>query len=199
MTTLLKTPCDDAAVRHGASARPCSRAAQRWTLVAAILGSSMAFMDGTIVNVALPAIQHSLHASAAAAQWIIESYALLLAALLLVGGALGDRFGRRRVFVIGVALFTLASALCAAARSADELVAARAVQGLGAALLVPGSLALLSAGFPQAERGRAIGTWSAFSGVTAAIGPVVGGLLVDHLSWRWAFVPTCRSGLRSRS
>jgi EmrB/QacA subfamily drug resistance transporter len=188
VNAIVKTPCDDAAVRYGAPARPCSKAAQRWTLAAAILGSSMAFMDGTIVNVALAAIQRSLDASAADAQWIIESYALFLAALLLVGGALGDRFGRRRVFVIGVAGFTAASAACAAAHTAGELVAARALQGIGAALLVPGSLALLSAGFEASERGKAIGTWSAFSGITAAVGPVVGGFLVDHLSWRWAFV-----------
>nr|WP_144007095.1 MFS transporter [Pelomonas sp. KK5] len=188
MKAMFKTPCDDTLIRHGAAARPCTRIAQRWTLVAAILGSSMAFMDGTVVNVALPAIQRSLHASAADAQWIVESYALFLAALLLVGGALGDRLGRRRVFVIGVAIFTAASALCAAARNSDALVLARALQGIGAALLVPGSLALLSAGFAESERGRAIGTWSAFSGVTAAVGPVVGGFLVDHLTWRWAFL-----------
>jgi EmrB/QacA subfamily drug resistance transporter len=195
VTAFAKTPCDDAAIRFGAAATPCTRAAQRWTLAAAILGSSMAFMDGTIVNVALPAIQRSLHASAAGAQWIIESYALFLAALLLVGGALGDRLGRRRVFVVGVAIFTAASGACAAARTAEALIAARAVQGIGAALLVPGSLALLSAGFAERERGRAIGTWSAFSGVTAAIGPVVGGFLVDHLSWRWAFVLNVPLGL----
>ncbi|MDY0746322.1 MFS transporter [Paucibacter sp. R3-3] len=185
---MLKMPCDDTMIRHGPAASPCTRIAQRWTLLAAILGSSMAFMDGTVVNVALPAIQRSLRASAADAQWIVESYALFLAALLLVGGALGDRLGRRRVFVVGVSIFTVASAICAAARNADALVLARALQGIGAALLVPGSLALLSAGFEEGERGRAIGTWSAFSGVTAAIGPVVGGFLVDHLSWRWAFL-----------
>jgi EmrB/QacA subfamily drug resistance transporter len=192
---IAKLPCEDAVILHGAAATPCSRAAQRWTLVAAILGSSMAFMDGTVVNVALPAIQKRLDATAAQAQWIIESYALFLAALLLVGGVLGDRFGRRRVFVIGVALFAGASAWCGGARTAQELIAARALQGIGAALLVPGSLALLSAGFPQSDRGRAIGTWSAFSGITAAIGPVVGGFLVDHLSWRWAFVLNVPVGL----
>ena len=163
-------------------------AARRWTLVSAVLGSGMAFMDGTVVNVALPAIQRSLDASGADAQWVIEAYALFLAALLLVGGALGDRFGRKRVFLVGAAVFTLASAGCAAAHDIGQLVAARAVQGIGAALLVPGSLALLGANFPQAGRGRAIGTWSAFSGITAAIGPVVGGFLVDHFSWHWAFL-----------
>jgi EmrB/QacA subfamily drug resistance transporter len=161
---------------------------RRWTLVSAILGSSMAFMDGTVVNVALPAIQRTLDATAADAQWIIEAYALFLAALLLVGGALGDRFGRKRVFLVGVIVFTATSAACAAAQGPGQLIAARALQGVGAALLVPGSLALLGANFPEAERGRAIGTWSAFSGITAAIGPVVGGFLVDHFSWRWAFL-----------
>jgi EmrB/QacA subfamily drug resistance transporter len=148
----------------------------------------MAFMDGTVVNVALPAIQRNLGASAADAQWIIEAYALFLAALLLVGGALGDRFGRKRLFLLGVAIFVATSAACAAAQGTGQLIAARALQGIGAALLVPGSLALLGAGFAPGERGRAIGTWSAFSGITAAIGPVVGGFLVDHFSWRWAFL-----------
>src|SRR5246127_4771821 len=162
--------------------------AARWTLVSAVLGSSMAFMDGTVVNVALPEIQRSMNASGAQAQWLIEAYALFLAALLLVGGALGDRFGRKRVFVIGVVVFTAMSAACAAAQDTGQLIAARALQGIGAALLVPGSLALLGANFPEASRGRAIGTWSAFSGITAAIGPVVGGLLVDRFSWHWAFL-----------
>ncbi|MES2187128.1 MAG: MFS transporter [Pseudomonadota bacterium] len=165
-----------------------SPAARRWTLAAAILGSSMAFIDGTVANVALPAIQHSLNASAADAQWVIEAYALFLSALLLVGGALGDRFGRRRVFCIGVALFTGASVACALSPTAALLIGARAVQGIGAALLVPGSLSLISAAYPQEERGAAIGTWSAFSGITAAVGPVVGGFLVDHYSWTWAFL-----------
>jgi EmrB/QacA subfamily drug resistance transporter len=173
-----------------AATSPDARAAavRRWTLVSAVLGSSMAFMDGTVVNVALPAIQRSLDATGADAQWIIEAYALFLAALLLVGGALGDRFGRKRVFLVGVVVFTAMSAACAAAQDTGQLIAARALQGIGAALLVPGSLALLGANFPEASRGRAIGTWSAFSGITAAIGPVVGGFLVDHFSWRWAFL-----------
>ena len=162
--------------------------AGRWTLVSAVLGSSMAFMDGTVVNVALPAIQRQLDASGADAQWLIEAYALFLAALLLVGGALGDRYGRKRVFLVGVVVFTAMSAACAAAQDTGRLIAARALQGIGAALLVPGSLALLGANFPEDRRGRAIGTWSAFSGITAAIGPVVGGFLVDHFSWRWAFL-----------
>ena len=162
--------------------------AKRWVLVAAIIGSSMAFIDGTVVNVALPAIQRDLKASVFEAQWVVESYALFLAALLLVGGSLGDRFGRRKVFAAGVAIFGLASLACAASRDVQQLIAARAVQGVGAALLVPGSLALISATFPQNERGRAIGTWSGFSGITAALGPVLGGYLVDHFSWAWAFL-----------
>src|SRR3954464_2876665 len=163
-------------------------AARRWTLVSAILGSSMAFMDGTVVNVALPAIQRSLNASGADVQWVVEAYALFLSALLLVGGVLGDRYGRKRVYIVGVAVFVAMSVACAAAATPGQLIAARALQGIGAALLVPGSLALLGGGFPENERGRAIGTWSAFSGVAAAVGPVVGGLLVDHASWRWAFL-----------
>jgi EmrB/QacA subfamily drug resistance transporter len=179
---------ENARMRAARTAPATDAAARRWTLVSAVLGSGMAFMDGTVVNVALPAIQRSLDASGADAQWVIEAYALFLAALLLVGGALGDRFGRKRVFLVGTAVFTLASAGCAAAHDVGQLIAARAVQGIGAALLVPGSLALLGANFPQAERGRAIGTWSAFSGITAAVGPVVGGFLVDRFSWHWAFL-----------
>jgi EmrB/QacA subfamily drug resistance transporter len=188
MSHIGKPPCDEGAVLYGADHTPCPSNAHRWTLVAAILGSSMAFVDGTVVNVALPAIQAELGANASQAQWVIESYALFLASLLLVGGALGDRFGRKRVFMLGVLAFTLSAVACALSRSANQLIAARALQGLGAALLVPGSLALISATFPQAERGKAIGTWSAFSGIAAAVGPVLGGFLVDNYTWRWAFL-----------
>ncbi|HEY4294771.1 DHA2 family efflux MFS transporter permease subunit [Luteibacter sp.] len=166
----------------------CSESARRWTLVAAIVGSGMAFVDGTIVNVALPAIQQALDATTADAQWVMESYALLLSALLLVGGVLGDRFGRRRVFVIGTVVFTLASIACAVSPTIETLIGARAIQGFGAALLVPGSLALISSAYPKERRGAAIGTWSAFSGVTAGAGPVIGGYLVEHISWHWAFL-----------
>ena len=147
----------------------------------------MAFIDGTVVNVALPALQTNLNATIVDVQWVIEAYSLLLAALLLVGGSLGDHFGRRRVFVVGVALFAFASAWCGFAANIGQLIAARAVQGLGAALLVPGSLAIISSSFPEDQRGRAIGTWSGFSAITAAIGPVIGGWLIEHVSWRAVF------------
>lgn len=147
----------------------------------------MAFIDGTVVNVALPALQKDLHATVADVQWVIEAYSLLLSALLLVGGSLGDHYGRRRVFLIGVALFAAASAWCGMAGDIRQLVMARAVQGFGAALLVPGSLAIISSSFRAEDRGRAIGTWSGFSAITAAIGPVLGGWLIDRFSWRAAF------------
>lgn len=178
-------PCEGTA---GGEAVDCGDAARRWTLVAAIVGSGMAFVDGTIVNVALPAIQEALDATTADAQWVMEAYALLLSALLLVGGVLGDRFGRRRIFVIGTIVFTLASLLCAASPNVAALIGGRAIQGFGAALLVPGSLALISSAFPKERRGAAIGTWSAFSGITAAAGPVIGGYLVEYVSWHWAFL-----------
>ena len=147
----------------------------------------MAFIDGTVVNVALPALQTNLNATAADVQWVIESYALLLSALLLVGGSLGDHYGRRRVFVLGVMIFAVASGLCGFAGSIHQLIAARAVQGFGAALLVPGSLAIISNSFSEQERGRAIGVWSAFSAITTGIGPVLGGWLIEHVSWRAVF------------
>ena len=147
----------------------------------------MVFIDGTVVNVALPALQSSLHASLRDVQWVVESYALLLAALLITGGSAGDMYGRRKVFALGVVLFAGASAWCGTASSIGHLVAARALQGVGGALLVPGSLALITVSFPADERGRAIGTWSGFTSMTAAIGPVLGGWLVQHLSWRWVF------------
>ncbi|MHA6206281.1 MFS transporter [Dyella soli] len=195
MSQIGTPPCDHGVILRGAPAMPCAAAARRWTLFAAILGSSLAFIDGTVVNVALPAMQRALGATVADAQWIMESYALFLASLLLVGGVLGDRYGRKRIFMTGTALFTLASVCCAFSPAVGPLIAARAIQGTGAALLVPGSLALISANFSQAERGAAIGTWSAFSGMTAAIGPVIGGFLVDHYSWMWAFLVNAPIGV----
>jgi EmrB/QacA subfamily drug resistance transporter len=148
----------------------------------------MAFIDGTVVNVALPALQNAFGAGVAQVQWVVESYALLLTALLLLGGSMGDRFGRRRVFAAGVLVFGLASLLCGLAGTIGQLIAARALQGVGGALLVPGSLALISASFPQSIRGKAIGTWSGYTAITAAIGPILGGAMIEHLSWRYAFL-----------
>jgi EmrB/QacA subfamily drug resistance transporter len=159
----------------------------RWILAATVLGSSMAFIDGTAVNVALPALQSALRATLADVQWVVESYALFLAALLLIGGALGDQYGRRRIFAVGVVLFSAASAWCGLAPNIEQLIVARGIQGVGGALLVPGSLALISANFSEQERGRAIGTWSGFTSITAAIGPVLGGWFTEHGSWRWVF------------
>ena len=147
----------------------------------------MAFIDSTVVNVALPALESSFKAGVIDVQWVVESYGLFLGALILVGGAAGDRFGRRKVFLTGVSVFALASAACGVAQSIHQLIVARALQGLGAALLTPGSLAIISASFPEQERGRAIGTWSGFSAITTALGPVLGGWLIQHASWRWIF------------
>src|SRR5436190_20032601 len=160
---------------------------RRWILTATILASSMAFIDGTVVNVALPFLQKELNATAIGVQWVVESYSLFLAALLLVGGSLGDRYGRRLIFVIGFVIFAIASEACGFSATISQLIIARAVQGIGGALLVPGSLAIISASFPEDQRGRAIGTWSGFSAITTAIGPVLGGWLVEHVSWRAVF------------
>src|SRR5437660_8642839 len=187
MWALFRDPCDENVVRSGAATAPCEKTRGRWVLAATILASSMAFIDGTVVNVALPALQTNLNATIVDVQWVIEAYSLLLAALLLVGGSVGDHFGRRRVFLVGVALFAFASAWCGFAANIGQLIAARAVQGLGAALLVPGSLAIISSSFPEDQRGRAIGTWSGFSAITTAIGPVIGGWLIENVSWRAVF------------
>ena len=188
MTIFTKLPCDEAAARAAPASAPCSPAAAPWILAATILASSMAFIDGTVANIALPALQREFNASVFDAQWVIESFALFLSALLLVGGAAGDRFGRRRVFAIGVTLFTAASVWCGLSSSIQELIVARAVQGIGGALLVPGSLAIISASFAEDVRGKAIGTWSGYSSITTALGPLLGGYLIDHLSWRYAFL-----------
>jgi EmrB/QacA subfamily drug resistance transporter len=147
----------------------------------------MAFIDGTVVNVALPALQASFHATVVDLQWVVESYGVLLAALILVGGSFGDRFGRRLIFVAGVLIFAVASVGCGLASSIHQLIIARSIQGVGAALLVPGSLAIISTSFDEKSRGPAIGTWSGFTAITTAIGPVLGGWLVEHASWRWVF------------
>ena len=159
-----------------------------WVLIAAILGSSLAFIDGTVVNIALPAIQSGLHATSKDLQWVVESYALSLASLLLVGGSFGDSYGRKKVFLFGTALFAIGSAWCAFVGSIEGLIAARTVQGIGAAFLVPGSLSLISSAYPPSTRGRAIGTWSGFTAMMGAGGPVLGGWMVEHFSWRSVFV-----------
>jgi EmrB/QacA subfamily drug resistance transporter len=184
---ILKPPCDEGVIAAKKAAAPCTKASGRWILAATILGSSMVFIDGTVVNVALPALQANLDATAVDVQWVVESYALFLAALLLLGGSLGDHFGRRRIYAIGVVLFALASIWCGLVPSIGQLIAARAVQGIGGALLVPGSLAIISASFPEAERGQAIGTWSGSTAITTAMGPVIGGWLIEHVSWRAVF------------
>ena len=180
-------PCDEAVIKSKAAAAPCPKASGPWILAATILGSSMAFIDGTVVNVALPALQKNLNATVVDVQWVVEAYALFLAALLLAGGSLGDHFGRKRIYTIGVSLFALASIWCGLAPNINQLIMARAAQGVGGALLVPGSLALISASFDEDNRGKAIGTWSGFTAITAAIGPVMGGWLIEHVSWRAVF------------
>jgi EmrB/QacA subfamily drug resistance transporter len=159
----------------------------RWVLLATVLGSGVAFLDGTIVNVALPSIAKDLDASLADLQWVLDAYLVTLSALVLLGGSLGDRYGRRKVFLLGLAGFTIASGLCGVAPNVEVLIAARALQGIGGALLVPGSLAILSAVFHPDDRAKAVGAWSGLGGVASAIGPFLGGWLIDSVSWRLAF------------
>jgi EmrB/QacA subfamily drug resistance transporter len=158
-----------------------------WILLATILGSSMVFIDSNVVNVALPRLQVDLNVSATDVQWVVEAYSLFLAALILVGGSLGDSFGRKRLFAIGVGLFALASIGCGLALNVTQLIAMRSLQGVGGAMLTPGSLSIIRALFPPAQRGRAIGLWSGFSAITTVIGPLLGGWLVQYASWRWIF------------
>src|SRR5260370_17464932 len=181
----MKPPCEQAVIESDHTRVPCTKAAEPWILVVTILGSSMAFIDSTVVNVALPALQSNLGGTVIDVQWVIESYALFLSALILVGGSMGDLFGRRRMFLAGVVVFVIASAACGLAANIHQLVIARAIQGVGAAFLVPGSLSIISASFNENVRGRAIGTWSGFTAITTAVGPVLGGWLVEHASWRW--------------
>jgi EmrB/QacA subfamily drug resistance transporter len=185
---LLKSPCDEgfAASRKPATTA-CGKAQRRWTLAATILGSSMAFIDGTVVNVALPALQSNLNATVTDVQWVVEAYTLLLAALLLLGGSLGDRYGRKKIYAIGIVVFAIASVWCGFAPNIQQLIIARAAQGIGGALLVPGSLAIISATFSEKDRGEAIGTWSGATAITTALGPLLGGWLIEHVSWRAVF------------
>jgi EmrB/QacA subfamily drug resistance transporter len=190
MVAIFKAPCDEQFILHKVPTRPvsCPKDVSRAVLIATILASSMVFIDSSAVNVALPTLQRELGASAAQAQWVVESYALFLAALLLVGGVLGDRFGRKRIFILGTVLFAAMSVWCGLSPNIEMLIVARAAQGVAAALLTPASLAIISAAFnDETERGRAIGTWSGFTAITAAFGPVLGGWLVENASWRWVF------------
>jgi EmrB/QacA subfamily drug resistance transporter len=184
---IFKPPCDEAVMSAGKVGSPCAKKLGPWILAATILGSSMSFIDGTVVNVALPSLQANLNATATDVQWVVEAYALFLAALLLFGGSLGDRFGRRLIYSIGVAVFALASLWCGLAPNVHQLILARAIQGVGGALLVPGSLAIISASFAEEDRGKAIGTWSGATAITTALGPVLGGFLIEHVSWRAVF------------
>lgn len=191
MLSQIKQPCDEALVHSAPNCKEqnktTSKSVGNWVLAATILGSGITFIDGTVINVALPVLQEKLQASAAQIQWVVESYALMLSALILVGGALGDKYGRRKIFNLGILIFTISSAVCGAVSDINLLISARAVQGIGAALLVPGSLAIISATFDKKSRAKAIGTWSGFTAIAAGFGPVLGGWLVDNISWRWIF------------
>jgi EmrB/QacA subfamily drug resistance transporter len=183
----MKQPCDEATIRAGNRGKPCLDRSRPWVLAATILGSSLAFIDSTAVNVALPALQSSLHATLVDVQWVIEAYGLFLSALILVGGALGDSFGRRAMFLFGVAGFAVASAGCGFSSSIRALVLWRSLQGVAAAFMVPGSLSIISACFDEGSRGQAIGTWAGFTTITTALGPILGGWLIEHVSWHWVF------------
>jgi EmrB/QacA subfamily drug resistance transporter len=187
MAQVIRQPCDEGVIRSKKAEAPCSPNAAPWVLAATILASSMAFIDETALPVALPAIQSGLGATAVDAQWVVAAYTLFLAALVLVGGSLGDHLGRRRMFAVGVVLFALASAWCGLSQSPEQLIAARALQGVGGALLVPNSLAIIGASFGEERRGKAIGTWTSLTSVTLILGPVLGGYLAENVSWRGVF------------
>src|ERR1700760_371228 len=178
---------ETAAALPASPALRLSTAPGRWTVTATVLGSGMAARDATVVGIALPAIGRDFHAGIASLQWVVNAYTLTLAGLLLLGGTLGDSYGRRKVFVIGTVWFAVASLLCGLALNAPMLIAARALQGVGGALLTPGSLAILQASFAEEDRGAAIGAWSGLGGVATAIGPFLGGWLIDAVSWRLVF------------
>ena len=187
MGNMFKCPGNAGVIQGKSGYNECSKRTSFWVLFVTILGSGMAFIDGTAINVALPVLQSELNATVVDVQWVVESYALFLAALILVGGSLGDKFGRKLIYKIGIVIFSVSSALCGFAQNVDQLIAARAIQGIGAALLVPGSLSIISSFFSVEERGKAIGTWAGFATITAALGPVLGGWLIENHSWRWIF------------
>lgn len=188
MITAKAAPCDEGAIRSIAATGTCPEAAKAWVLFGTILASTIAYIDESVVNIALPTIEKDLATSAAVIQWLVNAYTLSLAALLLIGGAAADRFGRRKMFIVGVSIFAAASLFCGLSPNVAVLISARIVQGFGAALLIPCSLALIGASFADQERGRAIGTWAGFSAIAAAVGPILGGWIVDHFSWRWIFL-----------
>jgi EmrB/QacA subfamily drug resistance transporter len=187
MAQVIRQPCDEGIIRSKKAEAPCSPTAAPGVLAATILASSMAFIDETALPVALPAIQSALGATAVDAQWVVAAYTLFLAALVLLGGSLGDHLGRRRMFSVGVVLFALASAWCGLSQSPEQLIAARALQGVGGALLVPNSLAIIGASFEEERRGKAIGTWTSLTSVTLILGPLLGGYLAENVSWRGVF------------
>jgi EmrB/QacA subfamily drug resistance transporter len=187
MAHVIRQPCDVGVIRSKEATSACTPNAAPWVLAATILGSSMAFIDETALPVALPAIQGALGATTVDAQWVVAAYTLFLASLILVGGSLGDHLGRRRVFSIGVVMFAAASAWCGLSPSPEQLIAARALQGVGAALLVPNSLAIIGASFEEERRGKAVGTWTSLTSVTLVLGPVLGGYLAENVSWRGVF------------
>jgi EmrB/QacA subfamily drug resistance transporter len=187
MAHVIRQPCDEGVIRTTGVQSVCTPNAAPWVLAATILGSSMAFIDETALPVALPAIQSDLGATAVDAQWVVAAYTLFLAALVLVGGSLGDHLGRRRMFSVGVVIFALASAWCGLSQSSEQLILARALQGVGAALLVPNSLAIIGASFEEERRGKAIGTWTSLTSVTLILGPLLGGYFAENVSWRGVF------------
>jgi EmrB/QacA subfamily drug resistance transporter len=181
-------PCEEASILSTRASGNCPDSAKPWVLVATILASSIAYIDESVVNVALPAMETDLATSVVVIQWVVNAYTLCLSAFLLTGGAAGDLFGRRRIFVVGTAVFAAASLACGLSAGTTELILARAIQGIGAALLIPCSLAIIGATFDESERGKAIGTWAGFSAIAGAAGPLLGGTIVDHFSWRWIFL-----------
>jgi EmrB/QacA subfamily drug resistance transporter len=188
LTIYAKQPCDEAAIEATSAAGNCAASAKPWVLAVTILASSIAYIDESVVNVALPAIETDLHTSVVVIQWLVNAYTLCLSAFVLTGGAAGDLFGRRRIFVVGIAIFAVMSIWCGLSPDVFQLILARGIQGAGAALLIPCSLAIIGATFDEAERGRAIGTWAGFSAVAGAAGPLLGGWIVDHFTWRWIFL-----------
>ena len=180
-------PCAAEIIRSTRGTAACPKQDKAWVLAAAVLGSTTAFVDESVANVALPKIEADLRTTLTAMQWVINAYTLCMSALLMIGGAAADRFGRRVLFFIGIITFTLASIACGSAPNVGALIAARAIQGVGAALLIPCSLAIIGAAFDEQECGAAIGIWSGASALAAGAGPLLGGLLIDHLSWRAIF------------